>query len=48
MKNVYSIHAIIIALFFFHTCGFAQMQSDTSDAYWEVVIPLSASQDVDM
>lgn len=26
----------------------AQMQSDTSDAYWEVVLPLAAAQDIDM
>jgi hypothetical protein len=27
---------------------FSQMQSDTSDNYWEVVMPLSASHDIDM
>ncbi len=49
MKNVLSFLAVISVCFIL--CinnGFSQMQSDTSDNYWEVVLPLSASQDIDM
>lgn len=49
MKNLISfLVAISISLTISFSITYSQMQSDESDALWSIVIPLSASQDVDM
>ncbi len=39
---------VLVAFVIMGTVAKAQMQSDTSDAYWEVVLPQPASQNIDM
>ncbi|MDQ1265616.1 MAG: hypothetical protein QG635_767 [Bacteroidota bacterium] len=45
MKNLLSISLFMLISIF---SANAQLQSDTSDAVWSIVMPLAASQDVDM
>jgi len=49
MKKVFNFLAVIsISLALSFSFSSAQTQSDTSDTYWEVVLPIPASQNIDM
>ena len=47
MKNIFLFISLVFILLSYH-CTIAQVQRDTSDAVWTIVVPQIASVDVDM